>query len=101
MIPMAGQTDSSFEALFEGVKQLPGSWGPRREQPEWDRDFGGRADIQWHFAHRTDTAKEWMAFALGFSSTLIDGYEGLDEVIKVGRETIKTYAPKGKQQFEK
>lgn len=97
---MAHETDSSFEALFEGVKQLPGSWGPRRDQPEWDRDFGGRADIQSNFQHRTDKAREWMAFALGFSATLIDGYGDLSEVRKAGLEAVKNYVPKGKKQFD-
>jgi len=97
---MAEYDTTSFDSMFAAVKTLPGTWGPRREQPEWDRDFGGNADIQWHFSHRTDKAHEWMAFALGFSSTLIDGYEGLDNVIKTGREAIKTYVPKGQKQFD-
>ncbi len=92
---------SSFESMFTALKEtIPGSWGPRREQPEWDRDFGGNADIQFHFANRTDTAHMWLAFCLNFSETLIGGYEGLDNVRKVGLEAVKTYVPKGKKQFD-
>lgn len=92
---------SSFESMFAALqKDIPGSWGPRREQPEWDRDFGGNADIQFHFANRTDTAHMWLAFCLNFSETLIEGYEGLDNVRKAGLEAVKTYLPKGKNQFD-
>ena len=93
---------SSFDAMFKAVgATVPGTWGPRREQPEWDRDFGGQADIEWHFANRTDTAHMWMAFCLNFSETLMGGFEGeLKNVVQFGRETTKTYGPKGKAQFD-
>lgn len=92
--------EQTFEELFAGVKNLPGSWNPRRPQPEWDRDFHGRADITSHFGAKSDKAKEWMAFALTFSAALIDGYEGLDNVIQTGRAALKQHGPKGKSQFK-
>jgi hypothetical protein len=79
---------------------IPGTWIPRREQPEWDRDFNGNADVRWHFAHRTDTAHQWLAFCLAFSDTLVQGFEGLDGVVKFGRETTTQYVPKGTKQFD-
>lgn len=92
---------TSFESMFKALQEtIPASWGPRREQPEWDRDFGGNADIKFHFSHRTDTAHMWLAFCLNFSETLIDGYEGLDNVRKAGLTAVQTYAPKGKNQFD-
>jgi len=97
---MATENDMSFKDMFEAVKQLPGSWGPRREQPSWDRDFEGRQEIHASFVQGTDKAKEWMAFALGFSDTLIGGYEGLPNVRQAGVAAITEYVPKGKNQFE-
>lgn len=92
---------TSFDAMFAALKaDIPNTWGPRREQPEWDRDFGGSADIQFHFSHRTDAAHMWLAFCLNFSETLIDGFEGKDNVLQFGRETVKAYVPKGKKQFD-
>jgi hypothetical protein len=93
---------SSFDSMIKAVNDtIPGTWGPRREQPEWDRDFGGNADINEHFGHRTDKAHMWLAFCLNFSEVLIDGYDGITNVRQVGLSTVKTYAPKGKQQFDK
>lgn len=92
---------TSFESMINAVKEtIPGSWGPRREQPEWDRDFGGNADIGFHFANRTDAAHMWLAFCLNFSDTLIGGYDGLSNVRQAGLNAIKTYVPKGKNQFD-
>lgn len=90
---------SSFDAMFEGVKQLPATWGPRREQPSWDRDFAGTNDIRQNFKARTDAAHVWMAFALQFSSTLLDGFETKENLINFGSE-MRGYIAKGKNQFD-
>lgn len=96
---MASYDSTSFDSMFAAVKQLPGAWGPRREQPEWDRDFGGNADIQEHFGHRTDKAHEWMAFALGFSSVILEGFETKKALLEFGSE-MRTVVQKGKKQFD-
>lgn len=89
----------SFQSMFKAVTEtVPGSWGPRRDQPEWDRDFQGNADIKFQFANRTVSAHEWLAFALRFSDTLVGGFEGMEGVVKFGRETAIAYVPKGKNQ---
>ena len=93
------QQDQSFESMMQAVTQLPPAWMPRREQPSWDRDFNGKADINAQFGHKTEAAREWLAFALAFSETLTSGYEGLDNVRKAGRDALMLYGPKGKHQF--
>lgn len=94
------QNELSFkDMLITVANTLPENWGPRREQPEWDRDFNGRADIQSHFQTKSDKARDWMTYALAFSETLVSGYEGLPEVRKVGRDALALYTPKGKYQF--
>lgn len=93
--------EMSFKDMLKAVaNDLPETWSPRREQPEWDRDFSGRAEIHHQFSTGGDKARDWMAFALAFSSTLIDGYEGLDNVRQAGLSAIKTYVPKGQKQFD-
>lgn len=94
------QNDMSFKDMLKAfANDLPETWSPRREQPSWDRDFTGRADIQSQFSTGSDKARDWLAFALTFSAVLTDGYEGLPEVRKVGRNALAQYLPKGKQQF--
>jgi hypothetical protein len=96
---MAKNLGETFEELYEGVKELPGTWGPRREQPEWDRDFSGKAEILASFQHKTDKAADWMRWTLRFSHTLVEGYEGLENVRKTGRAALSNHLPKGKKQF--
>lgn len=63
-----------FPTLMAKVTALPDSWMPRRDQPEWDRDFSGRNEIQVSFSHRTDKALTWMREAVAFSDTVKLGF---------------------------
>lgn len=79
---------------------LPQSWNPRREQPERDRYFTGRADFLWNFNHHTERAITWYAEALAFSQIILGGFDtakgGIDlpYIGRVAREHIA----KGKNQ---
>jgi hypothetical protein len=69
----------SFEWTSENIEKvnaLPGSWMPRRNQPEWDRDFNGRTEIQQNFNARTDKAGDWAMYALAFSEVILGGFAG-------------------------
>jgi hypothetical protein len=75
---------------------------PRREQPEWDRDFSGRAEIQTAFSHKMDKARQWAVEAVAFSEILKDGFRedgDTDDsrLIAFGAEARKIVA-KGKNQ---
>lgn len=73
--------DHNFhEQLHSVVNGLPKSWNPRREQPEWDRMFNGRASIQHNFTKRTDKAQQWLTEAAAFSEVIKGGFESPTEL---------------------
>jgi hypothetical protein len=93
-----------FTTLMAKVTALPDTWMPRREQPEWDRDFSGRAEIQTAFGHRTDKAVTWMREAVAFSDTLKLGFredpkEDDSRLIAFAKD-MREHIAKGKVQFE-
>lgn len=97
------ETDD-FMTLMAKVTKLPDSWMPRREQPEWDRDFSGRAEIQVAFSHKTDKAETWMREAVAFSETLKLGFredpnEDDARLIAFAKD-MRGHIAKGKQQFD-
>jgi hypothetical protein len=97
------QTDD-FATLMSKVTKLPDTWMPRREQPEWDRDFSGRAEIQTHFGAKTDKAVTWMREAVAFSETLKGGFrqdptEDDSRLIAFAKD-MRGHIAKGKQQFD-
>lgn len=99
---MMNFADAEWTEIMQAVTSLPGSWQPRREQPEWDRDFTGRMEIQAEFGHRTDKARAWAVTALVFSDTLKQGFredpsEDDSRLIAFGAEMRKHIA-KGKNQ---
>jgi hypothetical protein len=97
-------SNAEWPEIMTAVTKLPGTWNPRREQPEWDRDFTGRADIEVQFGHATDKARDWALTALAFSDTLKMGFRKEPqhddrELIAFGAEMRKVIA-KGKAQFK-
>jgi hypothetical protein len=69
-------SDEFMELLHEVNEAVPGSWNPRREQPEYDRMFNGRAEINQHFSNGTDKATTWLRECTAFSTVIKDGFEG-------------------------
>lgn len=68
-------TDIGFaELLHTFVESLPQSWNPRRDQPEHDRMFNGRAQIEMEFGQQSNTARQWLIEALAFSATVQGGF---------------------------
>jgi hypothetical protein len=101
---MQNFAEAGWTEIMQAVTALPGSWQPRREQPEWDRDFTGRADVQTQFAHQTDKARDWCVTALVFSDTLKQGFrkdpsEDDTRLIEFAKE-MRGYIAKGKNQFD-
>lgn len=80
------------------LSALPASWGPRREQPSWDRDFSGSAEIQSNLQAFTDKMQNWLREANAFSQVIQGGYsDDKDGLAKVGRDSraiLKQHAAK-------
>lgn len=95
---------SSFESMIKAVSSFPHGWDPRRIQPEWDRDFNGRADIVANFNGRTDKAHTWLAFCLQFSEVIQMGFRGPEDTddsnLKSFAAIARKHAANGKNQFK-
>lgn len=63
-----------FTQARRALDDLPSSWGPRREQPERDRDFSGKAEIRAEFGRGSFRAIEWVVTATAFSEIIKGGY---------------------------
>lgn len=87
-----------FESAAPKYSKLPATWGPRREQPSWDRDFNGKAEIASNSLRRTDKIKQHIVEAVAFSEVIKGGYSDVaDGLAKVGRDSraiLKQHAAK-------
>lgn len=96
--------NADWSDLMNAVTELPPTWQPRREQPEWDRAFTGRADMQVQFSARTDTARQWLVEALTFSEILKAGFRSEectdDSGLRSFGAMMRHHIAKGKQQFD-
>jgi hypothetical protein len=68
--------DFSDKTFLDKIQGLPASWAPRREQPEWDRDFDGAMDFKAQLSARTDKVGDWFRIAVAFSDVVKGGFEG-------------------------
>ena len=68
--------DFSDKAFLDKIQGLPASWAPRREQPEWDRDFDGAMDFKTQLKAKTDKVGDWFRIAVAFSDVVKSGFEG-------------------------
>lgn len=64
---------SDFSDDAKAFTALPSTWHPRRDQPSWDRDFTGRADMISQFKGRTETARAHISEAVAFSQIIMNG----------------------------
>lgn len=69
-------SDEFMELLHQVNESVPGSWNPRREQPEYDRMFDGKMEINQNFSNGTDKAHTWLRECAAFSQVIVGGFAG-------------------------